>query len=80
MSTLKILVIDDEPGIRSGISRILRNFRVDYPFMEEAFDFEVQEASTGEAGLKRSKKTNPIFCCLTINCRGYRNRGPWVYP
>ncbi len=51
MSTLKILVVDDEPGIRSGVSRILRNFRVDYPFMEEAFNFEVLEASTGEAGI-----------------------------
>jgi signal transduction histidine kinase len=52
MSTLKILIVDDEPGIRSGVSRILRNFRVDYPFMDEAFDFEVIEAPTGEAGIE----------------------------
>lgn len=35
MARLKILVVDDEPFIRSGIQRILQNFRVDYPFMEE---------------------------------------------
>ncbi|HNY03629.1 MAG TPA: hybrid sensor histidine kinase/response regulator [Bacteroidales bacterium] len=52
MSTLKILVVDDEPGIRSGVSRILRNFRVDYPFMDEAVEFEVMEAATGEAGIE----------------------------
>ena len=64
MSTLKILVIDDEPGIRSGISRILRNFRVDYPFMEEAFDFEVVEASTGEAGIENIEKDKPDILLL----------------
>jgi len=64
MSTLKILVIDDEPGIRSGISRILRNFRVDYPFMEEAFDFEVQEASTGEAGMEIIENNKPDILLL----------------
>lgn len=52
MSTLKILVVDDEPGIRGGVTRILRNFRVDYPFMDEAFEFEVLEAGTGEAGIE----------------------------
>lgn len=64
MSTLKILVIDDEPGIRSGVSRILRNFRVDYPFMEEAFDFEVQEASTGEAGIEHIESDKPDILLL----------------
>lgn len=51
MAILKILVVDDEPGIRSGVSRILRGFRVDYPFMEEAYNFEVLEASSGEEGI-----------------------------
>jgi signal transduction histidine kinase len=64
MSTLKILVVDDEPGIRSGISRILRNFRVDYPFMDEAFDFEVIEASTGEAGIEIIDSNQPDILLL----------------
>ena len=64
MSTLKILVVDDEPGIRSGVSRILRNFRVDYPFMEEAFDFEVIEASTGEAGIEMIEYNKPDIILL----------------
>ncbi|MEI6456555.1 MAG: hybrid sensor histidine kinase/response regulator [bacterium] len=64
MSTLKILVVDDEPGIRSGVSRILKNFRVDYPFMEEPFDFEVLEASTGEEGIELIESSSPDILLL----------------
>jgi len=64
MSILKILVVDDEPGIRSGISRILRNFRVDYPFMDEAFEFEVIEAPTGEAGIEIIESNQPDILLL----------------
>ncbi|MCX7862476.1 MAG: ATP-binding protein [Bacteroidales bacterium] len=51
MATLKVLIVDDEPGIRSGISRILQNFTVDFPFAEEPFQYESIEASTGEEAL-----------------------------
>jgi two-component system sensor histidine kinase/response regulator len=51
MAVLKVLVIDDEPGIRSGVSRILNNFHVTYPFMDEDYTFEVSEAATGEDGI-----------------------------
>jgi two-component system, sensor histidine kinase and response regulator len=64
MSTLKVLVVDDEPGIRSGVTRILRNFRVDYPFMEEAFDFEVFEAPTGEEGIEIIENNLPDIILL----------------
>ncbi len=52
MATLKVLVVDDEPGIRSGINRILRNFTVGYPFMDEDFDFEMIDAETGEKAIE----------------------------
>jgi two-component system sensor histidine kinase/response regulator len=51
MSTIRVLVVDDEPGIRSGIARVLRNFTVSYPFMDEDFNYQVIEAATGEEGL-----------------------------
>ncbi|HLN55539.1 MAG TPA: ATP-binding protein [Bacteroidales bacterium] len=51
MAVLKVLVIDDEPGIRSGVSRILNNFHVTYPFMDEDYTFRVTEAGTGEEGV-----------------------------
>ncbi len=49
--------MDDEPGIRSGIERVLRNFTVSYPFMEEDFDYEVIQAATGEEGLEHIKNS-----------------------
>lgn len=51
MAEMKVLVVDDEPGIRSGVSRILANFHVTYPFMDEDYTFEVKEAATGEEGI-----------------------------
>jgi len=51
MEVLKILVIDDEFGIRNGISRILNNYNVHFPFIEEEIVFEVKEAATGEEGI-----------------------------
>jgi len=52
MAVLKVLVIDDEPGIRSGVSRILNNFHVTYPFMDEDYTYEVTEAGSGEEGIE----------------------------
>lgn len=64
MPTLKILIVDDEPGIRSGVSRILKNFRVDYPFMDEPYEFEVIEAATGEAGISIIDDSAPDILLL----------------
>jgi len=64
MATLKVLVVDDEPGIRSGIERILRNFKVDYPFMDENYDFEVIEAGTGEDAIEIINSNIPDIALL----------------
>ena len=52
MAKLKILVVDDEPGIRSGIKRILQNFVVSFPFLEEDFEFDLTEVETGEEAIE----------------------------
>jgi two-component system, sensor histidine kinase and response regulator len=64
MAVLKVLVIDDEPGIRSGVSRILNNFHVTYPFMDEDYTFEVTEAGTGEDGIAILEKDIPDILLL----------------
>lgn len=64
MAVLKVLVIDDEPGIRSGVSRILNNFRVTYPFMDEDYTYEVTEAATGEEGIKIIDTDKPDILLL----------------
>jgi two-component system, sensor histidine kinase and response regulator len=58
MSTLKLLVVDDEPGIRSGAERVLRDFTVGYPFMDEDFAFEILEAETGEKAIEMIESQN----------------------
>jgi len=64
MAVLKVLVVDDEPGIRSGVSRILRDFHVTYPFMDEDYTFEVVEAATGEDGISIIEQTKPDILLL----------------
>jgi len=64
MAVLKVLVIDDEPGIRSGVSRILSTFRVNYPFMDEDYTFVVQEAATGEDGIRILDREQPDIILL----------------
>jgi len=64
MEFLDVLVVDDEPGIRSGVTRILRNFSVSYPFMDEDIQFNVIEASTGEEALEMIKQKPPAIVLL----------------
>ncbi|PKP20909.1 MAG: hypothetical protein CVU05_08010 [Bacteroidetes bacterium HGW-Bacteroidetes-21] len=52
MGALKLLVVDDEPGIRSGATRVLKDFSVGYPFMDEDFTFDILEAETGEKAIE----------------------------
>ena len=64
MESLDILVVDDEFGIRSGISRILKNFSVSYPFLDEDFSFNIIEAATGEEALEIIDKKPPAIVLL----------------
>ncbi|NLJ44046.1 MAG: hybrid sensor histidine kinase/response regulator [Bacteroidales bacterium] len=64
MAVLKVLVVDDEPGIRSGVTRILKTFRVNYPFMDEDYAFEVIEAATGEDGIEIVDREKPDIVLL----------------
>lgn len=64
MAVLKVLVIDDEPGIRSGVTRILRDFHVTYPFMDEDYTFNVLEAPTGEDGITVIENDRPDIILL----------------
>ena len=64
MSVLKLLIIDDEVGIRSGITRILKNYKVDYPFLNEDFTFHLLEAETAELGLKIIRSERPDIVLL----------------
>lgn len=64
MATLKILVVDDEPGIRSGILRILKGYRVDFPFLDEPIEYEILEAGSGEESIDIIKRDKPDIILL----------------
>jgi CheY-like chemotaxis protein len=64
MAQLKILVVDDEPGIRSGVARILGNFHVTYPFMDEDYTFNILEAASGEEGIEIIDREMPDILLL----------------
>lgn len=64
MAVLKVLVVDDEPGIRSGVTRILKTFRVNYPFVDEDYTYEVIEAATGEEGMEIVDREKPDIVLL----------------
>lgn len=67
MPILKILIVEIEPGIRNGISRILSNFSVKYPFMDEAVEFEIMEASGGEEAIGILESDRPDILFLSNN-------------
>ena len=66
MKNLNVMVVDDEPGIRSGVSRILNNFTVSYPFMDTDIGFNILEVGTGEEAIEKVK-TESIDIVLLDN-------------
>ncbi len=64
MESLDILVVDDEECIRSGIVRILKNYTVSYPFLDEDFSFNLIEAATGEEALELINQKPPAIILL----------------
>ena len=52
-TTLKILVVDDEPGMQIGVERALRDYAVHVAEVNEDVRFEVETAGSGEDALAR---------------------------
>jgi signal transduction histidine kinase len=52
METLKLLIVDDEQGIRSGMRRVLDGFSVSFPFFDDDYNFDVIDVETGEEAIK----------------------------
>lgn len=64
METISVLVVDDEPGIRSGILRILAGHQVSFPFMDDDYAFECREAASGEEALAMIEQECPEILLL----------------
>ena len=57
----------DEPGIRSGIFRILSNFTTSYPFIDEDFDYDLDEAEDGIVAMEKIMSKNYDLILLRNN-------------
>ena len=62
--TLKVLVVDDEPGMQTGATRALRDFTVRVPDIGEDVAFEVDHAESGEEALQRIEADPPCILLL----------------
>ncbi|HNX48785.1 MAG TPA: response regulator, partial [Thermoanaerobaculaceae bacterium] len=51
MDNLRVLVVDDEPGIRFGVTRVLQSFRVRVPESDGDVGFSIAQAESGEEAL-----------------------------
>lgn len=64
MDTLKILIADDEPGMRTGAIRALKDLSVLRPDVQGECRFVLEEAETGELALELIRKSPPDILLL----------------
>ena len=64
MEALKVLVVDDEEGIRSGVGRVLSKYTVDFPFMDNEIAFEILESASGEEAIEIINSQKPDIVLL----------------
>jgi two-component system, sensor histidine kinase and response regulator len=64
MMTFSALVVDDEPGMRLGAERILKNFRFPLPDFGEEIGFTVTTAATGREALAVLEQERPDILLL----------------
>jgi two-component system, sensor histidine kinase and response regulator len=63
-TTLRVLVCDDEPGMRTGVARALQRFSVVVPGINDEVRFEVSEAESGEDAVAMLEKSTPDILLL----------------
>ncbi len=64
METLRVLVTDDEFGMRRGVERTLREFTFEMPDIAGPIGFAVDQAESGEAALEKIKAEPPDILLL----------------
>ncbi|MBN1971297.1 MAG: response regulator [Candidatus Delongbacteria bacterium] len=56
MEKIKALVVDDEMGIRLSVSRALRGFTVELPYVDSYYELEIDQAESGEMAVQMMKE------------------------
>lgn len=70
VETLKLLITDDEPGMRMAVERSLRGFKVNLPDVNEEVSFTVEQAATGEEALEKVIASTPDILLLDYKLPG----------
>lgn len=70
METMRVLVVDDETGMRLAMARVLGPFTVATGHDDDAVGFEVQTAETGEEALERIAEAVPDILLLDLKLPG----------
>jgi two-component system sensor histidine kinase/response regulator len=68
--TLRLLIADDEEGMRLGVRRALRDFVADVPHSPEGVRFEVDDAASGEEALDKIASAPPDILLLDYKMPG----------
>lgn len=64
MDTLRIFVVDDEPGMRRGVARALQDFRVRLADINGEVSFTVEQAASGEEAMEKIALSCPDVLLL----------------
>ena len=64
MDVIRVLVVDDEIGIRMSITRIIQRMTITLPEQETEVSFEVEQAETGEQALEMIAAAPPEILLL----------------
>jgi len=67
---LRVLVVDDEPGMRLSIQKALRRFTLSLPELEEAVEFDTELAETGEEAVQKIRENRPDILMLDYKLPG----------
>ncbi len=67
---LRVLVVDDEEGIRLGVARVLEKFVASFPDIAAEISYEVDSAASGEEAVERLRGVPPDIMLLDLKLPG----------
>ncbi|HEC03914.1 MAG TPA: HAMP domain-containing histidine kinase [Phycisphaerales bacterium] len=70
MTTLNLLGVDDEKGMRLGIKRALESYAVDIPEINDRVTFDIALAETGEEAVDMIREQTPDILLLDYKLPG----------
>jgi len=67
---LRVLVVDDEEGIRLGVARVLEKFTASFPDIAADISYDIESAASGEAAVERLRNKPPDILLLDLKLPG----------